>query len=77
MSSNTNKGSGLCRKFKPRFEPVKLKILRFLNTRMNLTVKEKQYYLNLEKGFEGEVMFDTLTEELQSECLIIRFIARD
>ncbi|MCL6573119.1 MAG: NERD domain-containing protein [Bacillus sp. (in: Bacteria)] len=57
--------------FKSRFEPDELKILRVLNTLMDFTAKEKQYYLNLEKDFEGEVMFDLLTEELQSDCFII------
>jgi hypothetical protein len=57
--------------FKPRIEPDEIKILRLLNTLMDFTTKEKQYYLNLLKGFEGEVMFDILTEKLQSECFII------
>ncbi|WML48568.1 NERD domain-containing protein [Neobacillus sp. PS3-34] len=57
--------------FKSRTEPEKLKILRVLNTRMILTPEEKKYYLNLEKGYEGEVQFDLLTEKLQSDCLIL------
>ncbi|WML48996.1 nuclease-related domain-containing protein [Neobacillus sp. PS3-34] len=57
--------------FKSRTEPEKLKILRVLNSRMNLTADEQKYYLNLEKGYEGEVQFDLLTEKLQSDCLIL------
>jgi hypothetical protein len=57
--------------YKTRIKPVELMILRILYTRMDLTGDEQKYYSNLEKGFEGEVQFDLLTEELQSECLII------
>ena len=56
---------------KPRPVPDDLKIMRSLNTRMNLSEKEKTYYSNREKGFEGELMFDKLTEKLQSSCLIL------
>jgi len=33
---------------------AELKILRSLNTRMKLSSSEKQYYTNLEKGYDGE-----------------------
>jgi hypothetical protein len=59
--------------YKPRIEKDELKILRSLNARMNLTEKEKKRYFNLEKGFEGEVMFDLLTEKLPEG----RFILND
>jgi hypothetical protein len=38
---------------------------------MNLDPSEKQYFLHLDKGFEGELQFDTWTEKLQSDCLIL------
>ncbi|NHC39322.1 NERD domain-containing protein [Bacillus sp. MM2020_1] len=57
--------------FKPRIESNEIKILRSLNLRMNLESKQKQRYHNLVKGFEGEVMFDALTEKLQSPSLIL------
>jgi hypothetical protein len=57
--------------FKARSESVLLMILRTLNTRMVLAIEEQKYYLNLKKGFEGEVKFDLLTETLQSDCLIL------
>lgn len=57
--------------YKPRTESTELLLFRSLNTRMNLSEKDKQYYYSLEKGYEGEVMFDTLTEKLQIECLIV------
>jgi hypothetical protein len=57
--------------FKARTESLELKILRILNTRMDLTEDKQKYYLNLEKGFEGEVQFDLLTEKLNSDCFIL------
>jgi hypothetical protein len=57
--------------YKPRTESNELLILKFLNSRMDLSDKDKQHYLNLKKGFEGEVLFDSLTEKLQCECLIL------
>ncbi|MDN3018409.1 nuclease-related domain-containing protein [Paenibacillus sp. BSR1-1] len=57
--------------FKPRIESKELKILRILNTRMELTADEKKHYFNLKKGYEGEVQFDLLTEQLQNKCYIL------
>ncbi|MEH7014459.1 nuclease-related domain-containing protein, partial [Neobacillus niacini] len=57
--------------YKARSESVVLKTLRILNKRMKLTEDEQWYYLNQEKGFEGEVQFDLLTEKLQHNCLIL------
>lgn len=57
--------------YKPRTESSELLILRSLNTRMNLSDKDKQYLSNLNKGFEGEVMFDSLTEKLLCECFLL------
>jgi hypothetical protein len=57
--------------YKSRTESTELLILRSLNTRMDLSNKDRQHYFNLEKGYEGEVLFDTFTEKLQSECYIL------
>lgn len=57
--------------FKPRTKPKELTSLERLNYRMKLTSKEKQHYLNLKKGYEGELIFDTLTEKLKCECFIL------
>ncbi|WML40810.1 nuclease-related domain-containing protein [Neobacillus sp. OS1-2] len=57
--------------YKPRFVPMDLLALRILDIRMKLSQEEHRYYLNKEKGFEGEVQFDLLTEQLQSDCLIL------
>jgi hypothetical protein len=57
--------------FKERTEPKLLKRLRILNTRMDLTEDMKNYYQNQEKGFEGEVKFDLLTEKLPNNCYVL------
>jgi len=57
--------------YKPSSVPEELKVLRILNNRMDLTSEQEKYYLYKEKGFEGEVQFDLLTEQLQSDCLIL------
>lgn len=56
---------------KSRSESAELKIMRSLNTRGDLSPKEKKYYFKLEKGYQGELMFDQLTNKLQSDMLII------
>jgi transcriptional regulator len=56
---------------KSRSESNALKIMRSLNTRSNLSTKEKKYYFKLEKGYQGELMFDQLTAKLQSDMLVI------
>ena len=56
---------------KERSESEELMMMRYLNTRMELTEKEKYHYINLDKGYEGELKFDLLTEVLQEERFII------
>lgn len=56
---------------KPRQVSDELKLMRILNARMELSEKDKQNYLNLEKGFEGELRFDALMGNLQQERLIL------
>ncbi|HLR63506.1 MAG TPA: nuclease-related domain-containing protein [Lentibacillus sp.] len=57
--------------YKPRSQPDELLLLSSLNRRGDLTPKEKQHYLNLSKGFKGEVTFDELTKQLQCDCCIL------
>lgn len=57
--------------YKARSESMELQILRILDTRSSLSDKDKQHYLNLKKGYEGEVQFDSLTEKLTCECIIL------
>ena len=47
--------------YKPRIESKELKILRVLNSRMILSEKDMQHFFTIKKGYEGEVLFDTLT----------------
>jgi hypothetical protein len=56
---------------KNRSKSDELIAMRYLNTRMELAEKEKFHYLNLEKGYEGELKFDKLTANLQEERYII------
>ncbi len=50
---------------------MELVILRYLNIRMNLSPKDKQNYLILEKGFEGERKFSEWLKNNTSDCLIL------
>jgi hypothetical protein len=56
---------------KSRKVPVELKILRLLNNRMKLTEKELTHFLHLEKGYEGEKMFDEWLKQLPSNFLVV------
>lgn len=57
--------------FKERIESRELLTLRALSPRMTLSSEVHQHYLNLEKGFEGEVKFDKLIEPLSNEWIIV------
>ncbi|KKK39784.1 nuclease [Mesobacillus campisalis] len=56
---------------KERKESDELLTMRYLNTRMQLTEKDKSRYFKLEKGYEGEVKFDTLAENILEERYIL------
>ncbi|HEY4552010.1 MAG TPA: nuclease-related domain-containing protein, partial [Bacillaceae bacterium] len=56
---------------KSRVLSNKLRIFRFLDTRMNLSLQDKKHYRNIEKGYQGECIFDQLTSQLQSEVYIL------
>ena len=57
--------------YKTRTESKELMILRVLNKRMILPENDQQHFYSLKKGYEGEVLFDTLTDKLQCECYIL------
>ena len=57
--------------YKRRYESTELHILEYLNTRMDLSEGDKRNYLNLKKGYEGEKLFDSLIETIQSDCIIL------
>lgn len=50
---------------------MELKILSCLNARCNLSSKEKNYYLSLVKGFEGEKKFDEWLQNLSNDSIIL------
>ncbi|MBT2636481.1 nuclease-related domain-containing protein [Bacillus sp. ISL-39] len=56
---------------KNRSESEELRVLKALNPRMDLAEKQKQYYFNLKKGFEGEVMFDGYLKRILIQSLIL------
>lgn len=56
---------------KERTESNELLVLRSLNTRMALDDKENYHYLNLERGYEGEIAFDALTDCLADDRYLI------
>ncbi|MEH7224092.1 NERD domain-containing protein [Bacillus sp. JJ1566] len=56
---------------KARTESDELLTLRFLNIRTELTSKEKYYYQNLERGYEGELRFDSMIQDLGEERYVI------
>ncbi|WP_062532677.1 nuclease-related domain-containing protein [Jeotgalibaca dankookensis] len=48
---------------KERNEPINLKIMTALNTRMSLSKEHQRYYHNLKSGYEGECLFDQYVKE--------------
>ncbi len=56
---------------KSREEPLELKILRSLNSRMDLSAKDKHHYHNLEKGYKGELIFDEWLTAISNERLVL------
>ncbi|ALC89654.1 nuclease [Bacillus sp. FJAT-18017] len=56
---------------KARIESRELRILRYLDRRMELPEDFKHQYINLKKGYEGELMFDERTELLTCDCIIL------
>lgn len=56
---------------RPRLLSDELKLWRYLNFRTKLSVKDKNYYLNKEKGFIGELLFDEWLATLSNQFLIV------
>lgn len=57
--------------YKSRNKPSELIILESLKYRMQLSNNYQQKYFTLNKGYEGEHLFDSLTEQLECNCLIL------
>lgn len=56
---------------KSRTESEELLILKSLDARMILKDKDKQYFLSLQKGYDGELVFDSYTSSLTCDCYIL------
>jgi hypothetical protein len=56
---------------KPRFESKELKLYRRLHVRGNLEGGDVNYLFYLEKGYEGEKMFDQFTSNLSDSWLFL------
>lgn len=57
--------------YKQRTKSSELLTLELLDYRLQLPRKDKLHLSNLQKGYEGEILFDSLTKKLQCECLIL------
>lgn len=57
--------------YKPRTKSVELTTLELLNRRMKLDAEQMKSYINLSKGYAGEVLFDSFTERLSDEYLVL------
>ncbi|MEH7307011.1 nuclease-related domain-containing protein [Neobacillus drentensis] len=57
--------------YKPRIKSKELRILSSLNARMELSSKDKQHYAYLEKGYQGEVVFDQITAKLENDLYVL------
>lgn len=57
---------------KARTQPELMTVLKCLDKRMVLPVKNKQHIVSMEKGYEGEKRFDSLLEKsVQAEVLVL------
>ena len=54
-----------------REKPISLMIMESLEKRGTLSAKQKQYLYHLQKGFEGEQLFDHMTDQLNDNYLIL------
>lgn len=57
--------------YKSRVQSPLLALYHALHTRMALSRSDQQTYLNLKKGFEGELLFDAILQKLQCDYLLL------
>jgi len=58
--------------YKPRTIPRELEIYQLLNSRKDLLDNERKHFYALQKGYEGELLFDNITSSvITAECLIL------
>ncbi|WP_409253241.1 nuclease-related domain-containing protein [Bacillus sp. SCS-153A] len=56
---------------KERLESDELKVYKSLDSRKKLNAKEKQYFAGLEKGFNGEKLFDQWLEPVLEDRILL------
>ncbi|MBS4220825.1 NERD domain-containing protein [Bacillus sp. FJAT-49711] len=56
---------------KQRVESKELKVYRILNSRKVLSIKEAVHLANLEKGYEGELLFDERLRKVKNDWLVL------
>lgn len=57
--------------YKARTIPRELEIYQLLNSRKNLLDNERKHLYALQKGYEGELLFDSMTSFIKADCLIL------
>lgn len=57
--------------FKPRHEPYELMMLRNLQPRMTFSEQEKNHYTNIDKGYQGEQLYDERMKVVQNDFLVL------
>lgn len=56
---------------KARTIPRELQIYQLLNARTKLLENERKHLYTIQKGYEGEVLFDSMASSIQADCLIL------
>lgn len=56
---------------KARTEPLPLKILRILKSRMEFSEKDEQHYFTMDKGYQGELQFDAMLEKMNEGLIVV------
>ncbi len=57
--------------YKARTIPRELEVYQLLNSRKNLLDYERKHLYALQKGYEGELLFDSMTSFIKADCLIL------
>ena len=57
--------------YKQREQSTELLMFDVLEKRMTLSDKNKNHYLSLKKGYEGEKLFDSFLERIKGDCFIL------
>ena len=57
--------------YKPRKKSSEFLKLRSLHARMELPERSRQYDQSMTKGYEGELLFDSFTSQLECNCIIL------